>query len=263
MRWWGKMTGGTLGFVIGGPVGALVGVALGHNVDRDNAVVVDRGAGSLNERELEQVQALFFTAIFTIMGYLTKQREAAGHEGWSRLVVQRMQLSESQQEVAFQLMAEGRQAGFPINTILAQFYRRSKGNEQLVRLFFEMLVYALYLERTPLLNEHTQLLHVSQKLNLSEESVKEIVSAVRTQMLDVRTLVAERVSDEQAYFVLGLASDVSDDEIKKEYRRLINLHHPDKLQARGVTQEMLALASERTRKIREAYQAIKLRRGFH
>ena len=29
MAWWGKLVGGTFGFMMGGPLGALMGVALG------------------------------------------------------------------------------------------------------------------------------------------------------------------------------------------------------------------------------------------
>ena len=34
MAWWGKALGGAFGFMVGGPLGALMGVAFGHNFDR-------------------------------------------------------------------------------------------------------------------------------------------------------------------------------------------------------------------------------------
>ena len=34
MAWWGKALGGAFGFMIGGPLGALMGIAFGHNFDR-------------------------------------------------------------------------------------------------------------------------------------------------------------------------------------------------------------------------------------
>ena len=34
MSIWGKIIGGTAGFALGGPIGALVGVAAGHFIDR-------------------------------------------------------------------------------------------------------------------------------------------------------------------------------------------------------------------------------------
>ena len=34
MAWWGKALGGAFGFMIGGPLGALMGIAFGHSFDR-------------------------------------------------------------------------------------------------------------------------------------------------------------------------------------------------------------------------------------
>ena len=34
MSWWGKALGGAFGFMIGGPLGALMGIAFGHHFDR-------------------------------------------------------------------------------------------------------------------------------------------------------------------------------------------------------------------------------------
>lgn len=38
-------------------------------------------------------------------------------------------------------------------------------------------------------------------------------------------------------------------------------HHPDKLVAKGLPQEMIKLATEKTQKIREAYDLIKSRKA--
>ena len=35
MAWWGKLVGGTFGFMMGGPLGALMGVALGDLIAGD------------------------------------------------------------------------------------------------------------------------------------------------------------------------------------------------------------------------------------
>ena len=34
MSWWGKVLGGTIGFMLGGPLGAMMGASFGHNFDR-------------------------------------------------------------------------------------------------------------------------------------------------------------------------------------------------------------------------------------
>ena len=54
MSWWGKALGGAFGFMIGGPLGALMGIAFGHNFDRGMNKL---GNGDWQE-EQERIQAV-------------------------------------------------------------------------------------------------------------------------------------------------------------------------------------------------------------
>jgi len=62
--------------------------------------------------------------------------------------------------------------------------------------------------------------------------------------------------------VLGVTEDASDQEVKKAYRRLMSEHHPDKLAARGVPEEMIRVSTEKTAEISKAYDMIKEARGM-
>lgn len=55
--------------------------------------------------------------------------------------------------------------------------------------------------------------------------------------------------------ILGVSPGASPDEIKKAYKRLANLYHPDKVQHLG--EEFQALAEERFKEIQAAYQQIR------
>ena len=61
----------------------------------------------------------------------------------------------------------------------------------------------------------------------------------------------------EAYEMLGVSKNASDADVKKAYRRLMNQHHPDKLVAKGLPEEMIKLANEKTQQIKEAYERIK------
>jgi len=61
----------------------------------------------------------------------------------------------------------------------------------------------------------------------------------------------------KAYATLGVTADISDRELKQEYRRLMNQNHPDKLSAQGLPDEMIQLAKEKTQEIQTAYALIK------
>ena len=65
-----------------------------------------------------------------------------------------------------------------------------------------------------------------------------------------------------AYEALGISADADDRALKKAYRRLMSENHPDKLSARGVPEEMVALATQRSQNITAAYDVIKASRGL-
>lgn len=64
------------------------------------------------------------------------------------------------------------------------------------------------------------------------------------------------------YLVLGVTPDATDDELKKAYRRAVSENHPDRLIARGVPAEFVALATEKLAAINAAWEALKAQRGI-
>ena len=58
------------------------------------------------------------------------------------------------------------------------------------------------------------------------------------------------------YAVLGLSPNAPDHEVKRVYRLLVAEHHPDRLIARGVPEELIDVATARMKSINLAYQAL-------
>jgi DnaJ like chaperone protein len=58
------------------------------------------------------------------------------------------------------------------------------------------------------------------------------------------------------YLVLGLSPDAPPDEIRRVYRLLAAEHHPDRLIARGVPEDLIDVATARMKSINLAYQAL-------
>jgi DnaJ like chaperone protein len=67
---------------------------------------------------------------------------------------------------------------------------------------------------------------------------------------------------DDAYAILNVSASASDKEVKRAYRRLISQHHPDKLVSKGLPEEMMKMAAQKTDEIKKAYEQIKEARAM-
>jgi DnaJ like chaperone protein len=65
----------------------------------------------------------------------------------------------------------------------------------------------------------------------------------------------------ESYAELEVDAGMNDQEVTKAYRRQMSRHHPDKLVANGLPESMAQVAKEKTQRIQEAYEAIRIARG--
>lgn len=63
------------------------------------------------------------------------------------------------------------------------------------------------------------------------------------------------------YMILGIEPGVSDKDLKRHYRRLVQANHPDRHIAAGMPAELIEIATKRLAAINEAYRAIARARG--
>lgn len=67
---------------------------------------------------------------------------------------------------------------------------------------------------------------------------------------------------EDAYTVLGARPDISDQELKVHYRKLVREHHPDAATARGVPEEFVEMANRKLAAINAAFEEVARERGL-
>jgi len=94
------------------------------------------------------------------------------------------------------------------------------------------------------------------------KSVSEIFGfdEARFEQIAAQHLVENNDSD--PYLVLGLVPSASDEEVKRVYRLLVMENHPDRLTAKGVPTEMMAIATAKMAAINAAYSLIAKTRRF-
>jgi len=259
MSWWGKVVGGTFGFMMGGPLGALLGASLGNYFDTGiKGITLD---DSLGLGATERVQSVFFTTTFAVMGYIAKSdgRVTKDEIALADQVMRRMHLNQRQRTVAINLFNEGKKPHFPVHEVLAQFKRESFRRRNLVQMFLEIVVATAFADGRMDTREQHVLEEIARDLGYNQNQFNELLSRLTGQ-----AHFAEQVSTEEkliaAYELLGVTEEKSDADIKRAYRKQMNQHHPDKLVAKGLPEEMIEIATQKTQDIKLAYELIKLHR---
>lgn len=67
----------------------------------------------------------------------------------------------------------------------------------------------------------------------------------------------------QAFKLLGLKPTAEVSEIKRRYRQLMKMHHPDRLIAQGLPEDLIDQATERAAKINKAYKHLRIALKFN
>ena len=271
--WGGKLIVGLLGMLIGGPIGLAIGVLIGHFLDRGvERVQSFNPFRPYRPGEREEVQEALFSAVFSIMGHLAKAdgRVSEQEIGQAEAIMSRMQLNDEQRRRAQEAFRQGKDDDFPLDRTVAEFRQRIRRRRHLVVVFLELLLQTALADGELHAEEERILFRVAAGLGVPESQFRQILNMVLAQARFGGAGAAgaggaagpSRPSLGEAYQVLGVTEDASDQEVKKAYRRLMSEHHPDKLAARGVPEEMIRVSTAKTAEISKAYDMIKEARGM-
>jgi DnaJ like chaperone protein len=269
MKWIGKVAGGVLGGLVLGPLGAAIGVLLGHQYDEESQPALPPPSAE----DLAAIGERFFRATFRIMGYLAKAdgRVTEAEIAAARGVMDELRLNPAQVQEAIACFTAGKLPGFDAGGELAALARSCQGRPDLCHVFMEIQVRAALAGNNlegpvrPLLQK------VAQSLNVSTLEFMHIEAVLRIQRGAFHTRgpgpapAADALRGrelEEAYRVLETTPRASDEEVTKAYRRQLQRHHPDKLKANGLPESMLAHAKQRTQQIIEAWEKVRASRGM-
>ncbi len=255
MQWIGKALGAALGMAVAGPFGSLFGALLGHQFDQ--------GLGTRRAGSARQTQGIFFEATFEVMGHLAKVdgRVSEQEIQVARRIMHAMRLGPEQVRQAINCFSAGKRTGYPLRQRLGELASRIGQRRDLARSFVEIQIQAV-VGGGEIDKEKRQLLwEVARNFGFSRVELAQIESLIRAQQRGVRSN-SNALDLNAAHKSLGIGSDASDKEVKIAYRRLMNQHHPDKLVSKGLPESMIAIAEQKTQKIRAAYEVIKEARKF-
>jgi DnaJ like chaperone protein len=247
-------------------LGALLGAALGHGFDRGLEATAQ---GSLEPGDRERVQTAFFAATFAVMGRIAKAdgRVSPDEIRLAEALMGEMDLTPELRRTAIDLFNQGRRPGFALDAVLDQFRRECHRRHTLIQMFVEIQVQAAYADGALDPSEEGVLLQICGHLGVPEFVFRRIAERVRAERSFAggepgRASAPGRGTLVEAYAVLGVSDRDDPETIKKAYRRLMSQHHPDKLVSKGLPEEMMRLAAQKTREIRQAYEQVREARGL-
>jgi len=262
MGWNGKIIGAGIGMWLGGPLGAVLGLLVGHQFDVGSAA----GPGSA-----ARVHELYFPAVFRVMGHVAKAdgRVSEQEIASARNVMAALRLSPQQVQQAIAYFGEGKEPGFQLDRELAELQPLLRAYPQLAQFFMEIQLQASLggngLGPLP----RARLLRAAHILGLASDDFERLETLTRWRMAGgsggsgaAADAAAQSDRLRQAYTLLETRAEASDEQVVRAYRRQMSRNHPDKLQARGLPESMLERAKERTQQIRAAYELVRTARGM-
>lgn len=240
----------------------------------------------------QSIREAFLKAAFSFLGYIAGCDGAINRDEVNRLKIhmKKMHLSEDEQRSALHLFKAGTAAEFNASQALQEF--RTTTTPKLIQI---LLVHLLAMARADgclvekelhalqwiarevgydsvVFNHLLKMIYEQDQLALNinpqkpaqpntySASAKEQTKANH----NAHRPTANHNQDlQKAYKILGVNAGMTEDEMRRTYKKLASQLHPDKLMSQGLAPEQLAASNERFKQIQAAYAFIKKYRSIY
>ncbi len=241
----GSLMGGMIGIAFGGPIGGILGALIGGQLS---------GGGTATRMNTHQhEQTAYFVTTFSLLGKMAQadgkvdEREIALVKS---LIEQNMGLDYQSKQFAMQIFHKAAESTYGFEELARQFYDIFRMKPQMLYSMLDLLT-KMAMADGVLSQGEDELLSLTARLFGIDRKGYQQVKGQYTK------------ASGQYYAVLGCEANASDDEIKKQHRKLVRDFHPDTIVSKGLPEEFTKFASEKFREIQEAYEHIKKERGMN
>lgn len=249
-----KWLGAGLGFTFGGPIGAAIGFAIGSFVD------------GFSEDEFKQEQ-IDYNRKRQPKNNRNKVNTQSGDFEMSLLVL-----------ASIVIKSDGKVDQRELDFVRSQFlsmYGKQRANNAFK--LFKGIVKKQISARQVCIQIRENMSHASRLqlihflfgiakadefvVEKEVEEIRKIAGYLYINQNDFESIKAMFYNaSENAYKILEIDKSVSDDQVKRAYRKMVKKYHPDKL--RDLGEEHLTGAKEKFQSIQDAYEKIKNERGM-
>ena len=239
----GKWIGGGLGWAFGGPIGALIGFAVGSMFDNSSVQVSTNtlGPNRTNEGDFKMSLLVMMACVMKADGRIMK--------------------AELDVAKRFLVANFGEQGALEALQILKNLLNQPIDETQVAMQINQYMNYSSKLELLHLL---FQIAYADDEIHPSELAAIQRIAGIflidRLDFESLKTPYMKQVDRDWAYKSLEIEPTATDEEIKKAYRRMAMKYHPDKVNDLG--EEVKKSATEKFRSINEAYESLKKQRGI-
>ena len=241
MSIWGKIIGGTAGFALGGPIGAIIGIMIGGSFDRKSVFIKSKRINSQQKQNIFALSIIILSAkIAKADGKVTKDEINAFKE--------KFKIPENEMEQVGKIFNEAKKTKYGYEQIATQVGELFSDNKLLLEELLNNLFYIAESDGETSVSEIEILKSISKLFGLSEE--------------DFQRIFHSRLNskDSDPYKILGVDRNDNDSIIRKKWIKLNKEHHPDNLIAKGMPQEFIDQSNKELASINLAYDRIKKQR---
>ncbi len=235
------LIGAGIGFIIGGgPIGAIIGYALGTIFGKSYTKEDVQFMGKTPRQQDFSASLLVLSAAVMKADGVVKKSELD--------YVKRFFLSNFGQEQAEKYI-------LTLREILKQDIQIDEVSQQIGR-------YMNYSSKLQLLHYLFGIASADGQVHENEidviESISRYMGIYTSDYESVKAMFVKKVDD--AYTILGIEPSATDDEVKKAYREMAKKNHPDKVAYLG--DDVRKAAEKKFQEINDAYDRIKKQRGM-